>query len=106
MSERAVDMRLACPAIGCDNTTVYNWVHSTDQGKLRITNKGNIFCIHCSTKDHMKNWYFACYKHPGDYRKTLSTTFNMALTWVLRLEEDIDVDFVIELSNYMKKNKY
>ena len=100
--EKFVDLKIACPAKGCPNEEVINWIHSMDNYHTQLSNKARIRCTksNCTT-DHMKNYSFECSSHRGEYRKTSSKTFRQALL-LASCEGAIDEDVLNELTEYLK----
>jgi hypothetical protein len=104
MSEKWVNLRLACPAYNCNNTTVSDWVHANDGYCSQISNRARIRCSYCCNPSHIKNWLFACDNHRGDYRSTNQTSFQKALALTLLVQDCAEV--MAELSSYILNNKH
>ncbi|CAG8762572.1 15741_t:CDS:1, partial [Racocetra fulgida] len=44
MGETFIDLYVSCPAASCSNTQITYWVHSTDSGKMEISNRARLRC--------------------------------------------------------------
>jgi hypothetical protein len=61
-----MNLKVPCPATDCPDVgrgPVYNWVHSTEYGDIKISDCANMKCASCGIVYHMKDWYFKCPKH-------------------------------------------
>ncbi|CAG8727675.1 16893_t:CDS:1, partial [Racocetra fulgida] len=85
------------------NETPSYWVHSTDDFRTKISNRGRIKCSVCPTVDYIKNWGFACSDHRGDYRSTSCISFGKAL-FVVTNNTEMDDDFIDDLTRYLRRN--
>ena len=96
-----ISLYIPCAAAGCSDTTPTYWNHTSGCGsRLEISNKARIRCSGCSFNCDLKDYYFVCSRHYGDYRvmnedswnKSMSVT--IAMSNVSRVVSDLNVYMV------------
>lgn len=100
--ERFFFLEVACPAKGCDNKDLYSWVHSTDEGRVKFSNRARIQCSKCSVTDHIKYWEFDCRKHKGGYQPACSSSYSKAISIAMeagKMNRGLALEFVTFLIN-------
>ncbi|CAI2192708.1 7115_t:CDS:2 [Funneliformis geosporum] len=85
---------------GCSSFHSSYWCHAPGCGsKLQVSNKARIRCSGCSFNCDLKDYYFACSSHRGDYRTMNRSSFNKALGIALQNEDCSQV--MVDLSMFL-----
>ncbi|CAI2180010.1 12362_t:CDS:2 [Funneliformis geosporum] len=80
------------------------WHHTPGCGsRLQVSNKARIRCSGCSFNCDLKDYYFACSSHRGDYRTMDRNSFNKALGIALQNEDCSQV--MVDLSMFLVNHR-
>ena len=79
-----IDFISPCPVQQCINKNEpITWVHVCGQGKMKLTEKGELRCINCQTQGLFIDWRFDCGDH--DYEKASKQGIAHALAIMAQL---------------------
>lgn len=79
-----IDLKIVCPAAGCDSREPIYFTHLLGCGsRLQLSNKAQIRCSGCSFNCNLKDYYFDCSRHRGNYRKMDEESWNKSMSFML-----------------------
>jgi len=104
-----INLRVACPTIGCVDKDAKCWVHKRENCRNPISymewsTEARLRCGYCRNPSHISKWLFKCHRHtePSTYGYT---QFTVAVAMAFKSRRG-DENFADALVDFLAANPY